>query len=110
MDAVAWARSYNLKNPTNQAQMVEAIRKLSAEGGFFAEKSEHVQEKAVKSFCELIVYLESTLFYQRDIHPGKIDLAKASAKPAEYQKKYAEVEKIVTNEINRQYRHFSMFL
>lgn len=73
-------------------------------------KGEYEQEKAIKSFSEGILYLESLLKYKNGIHHDQIDLIQVSRNPGDYAKKYKEIEDTIKVEIDRQYRHFVTFM
>lgn len=66
--------------------------------------------KLIKSFCEGIGYLEGVLLFQRHIHPSNIEHSYWAGKEAAYMEALKEVDLIVKESINRQYRHFCIFL
>ncbi|WP_066297438.1 hypothetical protein [Bacillus sp. FJAT-29937] len=107
MDALNWSKS-TFKNEKLQNYLEEKVRSLLK--GPLRNHSDYAQEKCIKSFCEGLGYLESVLLYQREIHPHKLELSYWQGREEEYKKYWLEVEGIILNSINRQFRHFLEFL
>lgn len=103
MNYLSWCQN-SLKNKNVQELLEEKIKKLVP--SYFDENDEYAIEKFIKSFCEGLRYLESTLLYQRGIHPEQLK--------KDYRKdnviKYQEVEAIMIREVNRQAQHYETFL
>lgn len=75
--------------------------------GVLADKNEYQKEKAIKVFSEGLRYLEDSLLYQRGIHPNQYDFSNPTFM-LEYGSKFEEVRKIMSTEISRQFRHFTI--
>lgn len=75
--------------------------------GVLSEKDDYQKEKAIKVFSEGLRYLENSLLYKRGIHPNQYDFTNITFMN-EYGEKFTEVRKIMTAEISRQFRHFTI--
>lgn len=104
MDALVWVEN-KLDNTDSQALLEEKAKVLLE--GPLKDKSEYQQEKALKSFSEKIMYLESLLMYQKGIHHKQLDFTRISQ---DYREKHEDVAKAVRAEINRETRHYLIFL
>lgn len=107
MKTLDWSKN-TFSNESSQKLLDEKVNMLL--DGVLREKDEYQKEKAIKSFCEGLGYLEKLLQYQREVHRSQLDLVKISQNPSDYQKKIDEIANIIESEIKRQYRHFSTFL
>lgn len=97
-----------LKNSSSQKHLESRVNLLLQDP--LKESKQYAQEKAIKSFCEGIGYLEGFLLFQRQIHPSNIEHSYWNGKEAAYMEALKEVDLIVKEAINRQYRHFCIFL
>lgn len=104
---MGWCKN-RLKNSSSQEFLESKVNILLACP--LKERDQYAQEKAIKSFCEGIGYLEGVLLFQRHIHPSNIEHSYWIGKEASYMEALKEVDLIVKEAINRQYRHFCIFL
>ncbi|MED3554119.1 hypothetical protein [Cytobacillus praedii] len=107
MEPLIWCNN-TLKNENLQNHLEEKVKLLLQ--GPLQNYNDYATEKCIKSFCEGLGYLESILLYQREIHPHKCEISYWHTRKSEYEEKWKEVEKIVLNSINRQFRHYLEFL
>lgn len=103
-------KNYQFKSENIQNKMEEKMGQLLE--GALKDKDDYQKEKALDMFAQTILYLESTLLYQNEVHPHKLDpkMMMDQKKMKEYFEKTQEIEKILENEINRSYRFFNIFL
>ncbi|PLS19184.1 hypothetical protein CVD28_01895 [Bacillus sp. M6-12] len=109
MKHIQWCQNM-LKDKEVQALLEEKVQILI--DMYFKGKSDYAIEKFIKSFCEGIRYLENELLKDKGLHPSQIqkNMTYLSAHPQETIKNMAEVKRVVTVEVNRQFRHFNTFL
>ena len=107
MNAMDYAKNI-FDNDVIQQHLEQKVEMLLS--GPLKEKSDYAQEKAIKTFWMTAKHLESALLHERNIHPNHTNWLDIVGKEEEYFKKLKEVEKLVVNEIDYQYRHFITFL
>lgn len=107
METKNWC-TYQLKSENSQKALEEKIERLL--NGPLREKSDYAKEKAIDAFAQTFVYLESTLYYQKGIHPKQFNLVAVQLQPELYCKKVKEIEESIAAELDRSYRHFVIFL
>lgn len=82
--------------------------------GPLGNKSEYAQEKAIKAFSEGLGYLETLLLMKKNIHPHDLMNHNHIVLNPNLRNKCLEelddVKKSILSEIDRQYRHFLIFL
>lgn len=99
--------SYRLKDENNQKELESKV--LALLEGPLKHRGEYQKEKCIKSFCELLRYLEKILLYERGIHYTQYNYADPNYLTT-YKEKHEEVVRILRNEMSRQFRHFITFL
>lgn len=109
MNHLEWAKN-RLRDTEAQEHLETRLENLIEE--FFKGKSDYAIEKFIKSFVEALSLLENLLQKQRGIHPSQIkdNLIQLQMEGEKTAKKYAEVKDRLIAEINRQSRHFTIFL
>ncbi|GAB6485835.1 hypothetical protein bcgnr5369_56980 [Bacillus cereus] len=107
MQTLNWCK-ITLKNEAAQQHLEKAVQILLE--GPLKHKGDYVQEKAINTFCESICFMESSLMYQLNIHPQKIDYIEISMNQSSYIRNYITVEDVVKREITRNLLRFTTFL
>jgi hypothetical protein len=107
MEHIEWCKN-TFENNNCQRYLEEKLTTLIKI--YFRSKEDYPIEKFIKSFSEGLGYLEKLMLMQRNIHYSQLNNASFESNKFGIVKKHEEVEKAMLVEIERQFRHYSIFL
>jgi hypothetical protein len=107
LNNIEWCKDV-FENKWCQKRLEEKLNSLI--NIYFQNKEDYPIEKFIKSFSEGLGCLEKLMLMQRNIHHSQLNNASFESNKFGIVKKHEEVEKAMLVELERQFRHYSIFL